>query len=634
MKRSNANKFYITTPIYYISGEPHLGHLYTTVAADVIARFKRNCKYDVLFSTGSDENSQKIVRASIKQKLSPKEFVDKESLRWKNFFESFSIEYDRFIRTTDPDHIEVVQHILNKLFDKGYIYKGKYEGWYCVECETFWTEASDKDNYCPECGRELTWVSEDNYFFKLSSFKKHLIEFYEANPCAIEPVSRYNEILSMLKAELKDVSISRSSVQWGIKLPFSENQVTYVWIDALINYLTVPEYLRNRERFAKFWPVDLQLMSKDIIRFHCIIWPALLLALDLPLPQKIYVHGWWLTSGEKMSKSKGNIIDPEKVVEELSKDACIEKKMAVDSLRLFMFREATFGEDAVFTFERFYARYNFDLANDLGNLVNRVYSMTKKYLNCVIPNKALYSSEFGNMVKDVTSNYLELMNKYDLKGSLESIWSLIRYANKLIETTKPWEMFKNNNLEKLNSFLYSILDGIRIITIMLSPFMPYFAKEVLLSLGVKDATVDSLTFGQLTEGLIISDLHILFPRVKMFKDEEAEKHKEGLISIDYFRKLDLRVGRVLEAKKIEKSNKLLLLKVDVGNNQTKQIVAGIGNFYSPESLIDRNIVFINNLEPVKLMGVASYGMILAAESKDKLSIITPDTDVESGTKIK
>ena len=445
MKKGYKEKFYVTTPIYYISGEPHLGHLYTTVAADIVSRFKKNSNYDVLFSTGSDENSQKIIKASAKLNLDPKEYVDRESLKWKTFFENFNIKFDRFIRTTDPDHIEVVQYALKKLYDKGYIYKGKYEGWYCTECESFLPETVEKENICPECGREIIWVSEDNYFFKLSSFRKPLIEFYEAYPHAIEPISRYNEIMSMLDAELKDISISRSSIQWGIKLPFSEDQVTYVWIDALLSYLTVPGYIRNKEKFAKFWPADLQLMSKDIIRFHCIIWPALLLALDLPLPTKIFIHGWWLTSGEKMSKSKGNIIDPNDVVSNLSKEAGIDNKTAVDALRLFMFRETNFGEDAVFTYERFYARYNFDLANDLGNLVNRVYTMTRKYFDGVIPKPALFSDEFGKILNSSTKYYIDLMNKYDFKGALDSIWTLISYSNKLIENTKPWELFKNND---------------------------------------------------------------------------------------------------------------------------------------------------------------------------------------------
>ena len=633
MSKRYKEKFYVTTPIYYISGEPHLGHLYTTVAADIVSRFKKNSNYDVLFSTGSDENSQKIIKASSKLNINPKEYVNIESLKWKTFFEDFHIEFDRFIRTTDPDHIEVVQYVLKKLYDKGYIYKGKYEGWYCTECESFLPETFEKENICPECGRETIWVSEDNYFFKLSSFKKPLTDFYEANPHAIEPVSRYNEIMSMLNAELKDVSISRSSVQWGIRIPFSENQVTYVWIDALLNYLTVPGYIQNREKFARFWPADLQLMSKDIIRFHCIIWPALLLALDLALPVKIFVHGWWLTSGEKMSKSKGNIINPKDIVNELSKEAGIDNRMTVDALRLFMFRESNFGEDAVFTYERFYSRYNFDLANDLGNLVNRVYAMTKKYFDAVIPKPALFSGEFEEILKSSTANYLEHMNEYAFKDALESIWTFISYSNKLIEDTKPWELFKNNKIDQLSSFLYSLLDGIRIISIMLSPFMPSFSRDILQSLGLKDKSIDSLIFGKLNGGTIISDTGIIFPRVKIFKEEEIKKHDE-LISLDYFKKVDLRVGKVIEANRIEKSKKLILLKIDTGSNQIKQVVAGIGNTYPPESLVGKNVVFVNNLEPASLMGYTSEGMILAAEGNDKLSIIIPEKDIEPGSKIK
>jgi methionyl-tRNA synthetase len=631
----NKEKFYITTPIYYISGDPHIGHLYTTVAADIISRFKKMCGFDVLFSTGSDENSLKILKAAKKVGLLPKEFVDKEADRWMNSFKNYGVEFSRFIRTTDEDHIETVRYVLQTLYDKGYIYKGKYEGWYCIDCETFWSEGEIKENICPECGREVIWVSEENYFFKLSAFRNSLISFYEENQKAIEPVSRYNEVLSTLKAELKDISISRSSVNWGIRLPFDESQVTYVWIDALINYLTVPKYIKNRENFAKFWPPNLQLMSKDIIRFHCIIWPALLLSLDLPLPKKIFVHGWWLTSGEKMSKSKGNVVDPYKIVENLSSEVGIERKIAVDALRLFMFREAKFGEDAVFTEERFYARYNFDLANDLGNLINRVYSMTDKYFGGVVPCKHLYSDEFGEKLNESIEKYKSFMEKYNLKETLESIWSFVRYSNKLIEDSKPWEMLKNSEMEKLSSFIYSLLDGIRVIALMLYPFMPYFAKEVLSSLGIRENNIDSLSFGELVQSSAITKLDILFPKVKMYKGTEIKAElEENLIDTDYFSKIDLRIGEIIEAKRIEKSEKLVLLKVKGKNEQVKQIVAGIGKFYSPELLIGKKVVYINNLKPIKLMGFESEGMVLAASEKEKLSLITTDAYIEDGARVK
>jgi len=636
-----ANKYYVTTPIYYTSGSPHLGHLYTTVSADIITRYKKMQDFDVLFSTGSDENSLKVLKAAEKANKDPKTFVDEEALKWKHFFEKFSIRFDRFIRTTDPDHIKAVQMILQKLYDKGFVYKGKYEGWYCVDCETFWLESDISSGSCPTCGREVQWISEDNYFFKLSAFQKKLLDFYEQNPKAIEPETRYNEVVSMIRMGLNDISISRSSIAWGIPLPFDPHSVTYVWFDALINYLTVPGFGENPEKFSRFWPADIHLMSKDIIRFHCVIWPAMVMALDLPIAKKVYVHGWWLTSGEKMSKSKGNIIDPNEVIADLSKETHISQALSVDVLRLFMFRESTFGDDAIFTDARFVSRYNFDLANDLGNLISRVYSMTHKNFGGSIPKGSAFSDEFIDTLSDSIKNYHQLMDRYRFKESLESIWSFINYCNKLIETSKPWEMVKQNDKEKLSNLLYSLLESIRMITLMVSPFMPSFSLEVLSSLGKKTLHTDRMQFGQLTPGFSISMLGILFPRIQTFKADEVKKEKgedlalaqDSLISIDEFIKLDLRVAEVIKAEKVEKSDKLLLLQVKVGENM-KQIVAGIALHYAPGDLIGKKIVVVNNLKTAKLRGIESQGMLLAASNDTMLTLITPEKEIESGSKIK
>lgn len=631
-------KYYVTTPIYYISGNPHLGHLYTTVAADIMSRYKKMQGCKVLFATGSDENSLKVVKAAEKVRMDPKDFVDQEAAKWTEFFTRFSIDFTRFIRTTDADHIKTVQKVLHQLHEKGYVYKGKYEGLYCVDCETFWLEADIKEQICPSCGREVHWISEDNYFFKLSAFEKPLLEFYSKQPDSIEPVSRYNEIVSAIKMGLRDISVSRSSLNWGIPFPFDEKHVTYVWFDALINYITMCGYEAKPENFQEFWPADLHLMSKDIIRFHCIIWPAMLMALEIPLAKKVFVHGWWLTSGEKMSKSKGNIIDPNEVVKDLCCKTGISRLLAVDVLRLFMFRESSFGDDAVFTDDRFYSRYNFDLANDLGNLINRVYTMTHKNFNGKVPEKTTWDPVFHTETDQLIEQYQNALEHYHFKEALELLWSLINKCNKLIETSKPWELKKNQEEEKLRGLIYTLLDAIRRIAHLIYPFMPNFSEELLKSLCEKPAPKTDLSFGALSSEVRVNQTGVLFPRIKTFQCDSVseEKQKEAEIpEIDYedFAKIDFRVAEVLEASKVEKSDKLLLLKLKVGACE-KQVVAGIALHYEPSALIGKKLVIVNNLKAVKLRGVMSQGMILAASNDESLSFVTTEKDIESGAKVK
>ncbi|MDD4028419.1 MAG: methionine--tRNA ligase [Caldisericia bacterium] len=618
-------KYFVTTPIYYISGNPHIGHLYTTTAADIMARYHTLRGCEVLFTTGSDENSQKVVLAAEKAGLSVGEYVDKEAEKWKQYFAQFHIEYTRFIRTTDQDHLDVVQQYLLQLKDKDCIYKGHYEGWYCVDCESFWTDKEVEDGLCPDCHRPIGKVAEENYFFKLSSFQDQLLDFYRDNPKAIEPVSRYNEVVSMIKGGLRDISISRHSQEWGIRFPFDKEHVLWVWFDALLNYITVCGYKENPEMFSSWWPADCHLMSKDIIRFHCVIWPAMLMALGLSPAKKVYVHGWWLTDGEKMSKSKGNIVDPTMVLDALSARTGIPKALAADVLRWFMFRETSFGDDSVFSMERLLDRYNYDLANDLGNLIHRVSAMTTQYFQGNVPDAKIISDEEA-FFTDQIFHYLRFMDENRFKDAIESVWNLLRRGNKMIEEYKPWELFKKEDTHSLSSVLYSLLEGIRCAGIMLSPFMPVFSKQIADSF--KDQKNCSLGVGFLQTHQTVAFPSVLFPRVPKKKVDEKKESKppskdESFCSIDDFSKFDFRVGQIIQAEKHPDADKLLILKVQIGDCQ-KQIVAGIAKYYEPTELLGKKVVVVNNLQPVTLRGQKSEGMILCASHKDQLSVVTPE----------
>ncbi len=632
-------KFFVTTPIYYISGNPHIGHLYTTTAADIMARYHSLQGNKVLFTTGSDENSQKVVQAAEKQGISVTDYVNKEAEKWKQYFAQFHIQYTRFIRTTDQDHLDVVQSFLMQLKEKGFIYKGNYEGWYCVDCESFWTDKEVEDGICPDCHRSIRRVSEENYFFRLSAFQDQLIQFYHDNPTAIEPLSRYNEVVSMISGGLRDISISRHSQEWGIRFPFDPEHVLWVWFDALLNYITVCGYQEDPNSFSYWWPADCHLMSKDIIRFHCVIWPAMLMAMGIQPAKKVYVHGWWLTDGEKMSKSKGNIVDPTEVIEELSNVAGISKSLSADVLRWFMFRETTFGEDAVFSMQRLLDRYNYDLANDLGNLIHRVSSMAKQYTQGNVPEGILIDSE-KEQFQSFILQYTVCMTENRFKDAIETTWTLLRKCNKMIEEYKPWELAKKEDIQPLFDLLYTLLEGIRCAGIMLIPFMPVFSQLVL------DSFVEQkemqLNLGTLQPHQTLSFPHVFFPRVKKATKSEKNEEKtskespkeEVYCTIDEFSKFDFRVAQIIDAQKHPNADKLLVLKVQVGEHQ-KQIVAGIAKYYEPQDLIGKKVVIVNNLQPVTLRGEKSEGMVLCASHKDHLSIVSPENvDMVCGAKVK